>query len=86
MQKVFQVRRCESFLILLKFKDKIKMLLNKLISDKKEMSESINTETINDTESEYASVEDLLNMHRTASKVTTLASTIPNIINLVLHA
>ena len=51
------------------------------ISDKKEMSESIYTESINDTETEYASVEDLLNMHMTASKVTTLISMIPNIIN-----
>ena len=47
------------------------------------MSENINTENIDDTETEYASVEDLLNMYKTASKVKTLVSTIiiPNIIN-----
>ena len=53
----------------------------KIISDVKEMSESINTESINDTATEYALVEDPLNIHRTASKERTFVSEIPNIIN-----
>ena len=36
---------------------------------------------MNDTETEYASVEDLLNMHRTVSNKTTLISEIPNVNN-----
>lgn len=36
---------------------------------------------MNDTETEYASVEDLLNMHRTISNKTTLISEIPNVNN-----
>ena len=40
------------------------------------------TENNNDrSETEFASVDDLLNMHRTASNGTTLVSQIPNIIN-----
>ena len=40
------------------------------------------TENINDrSETEFASVEDLLNMHRIASNKITLVSEIPNIIN-----
>ena len=40
------------------------------------------TKNINDrSETEFASVEDPLNMHKTASNETTLASEIPNIIN-----
>ena len=39
------------------------------------------SESINDTETEYASVGDPLNMHRTASNETTLVAEIPNIIN-----
>ena len=41
------------------------------------------TENMNDTrtETKFASVEDTLNMHRTASNETTLVSEIPNIIN-----
>ena len=44
--------------------------------DGKQMSESIN-----ETDTEYASVEDVVNMHRTASHETTFVSEIPNIIN-----
>ena len=40
-----------------------------------------NSENRNDTKTECASVEDPLNMHRTASNETTLVSEIPNIIN-----
>ena len=36
---------------------------------------------MNDTETEYASVEDLLNMHKTVSNKTTLISEIPNVNN-----
>ena len=52
----------------------------KIISDGKEMNESINAESINDTGTEYASAEDPLDMHKTAS-FETLVSEIPNIIN-----
>ena len=38
-------------------------------------------ENVNETETEYASVEDPLNIHRTASNETTLVSDIPNIVN-----
>ena len=38
------------------------------------------SEKINDTEREYASVEDSLNMHRIPSNEATLISEIPNII------
>ena len=37
-------------------------------------------ESINDTETEYASVEDLLSMHRTALNKKTLISGISNIV------
>ena len=48
------------------------------ISDGKEMNKNNNE---NANEAEYASVEDPLNMHRTATNETTLISDIPNIIN-----
>ena len=48
------------------------------------MRESINTESTNDTETGYASVEDTLNMLKTAWNETTLASAIPNIINVII--
>ena len=38
------------------------------------------SENRNDTETEYASVEDHLKMHRAASNETTLVSEIPNIL------
>ena len=40
------------------------------------------SENRNDTETDYASVKDPLNMHRTASNETTLFSEIPNITNV----
>ena len=49
----------------------------KKISGRKESTENINGKS----ETEFASVEDTLNMHRTASNETTLVSDIPNIIN-----
>ena len=42
------------------------------------MRENVND---NESETEFASVEDPLNMHRTASSETTLVSEIPNIID-----
>ena len=50
----------------------------KNISDGKEMTENMN---YNRSETEFASVEDPLNLYKTASKETTLVSEIPNIIN-----
>ena len=41
----------------------------------------ISTKSINDTETEYISVENPLIMHNTASNETTLFSETPNIIN-----
>ena len=48
----------------------------KVISDGKKMSENIN-----DTETEYATIEDPLSLHRTSSNATSVISEIPNIIN-----
>ena len=53
-----------------------KNVTEKNISDRKQTSENRN-----DTEIEYASVEDLLSMHRNASNETILISEIPNLIN-----
>ena len=47
------------------------------ISGEKEMTENTNDRS----DTEFASVEDHLNMHRTASNKTTLVFQIPNIIN-----
>ena len=52
-------------------------VLQKNVSDGKEMAENINDRS----KAEFASVEDPLNMHRTASNETTFVSEIPNIIN-----
>ena len=65
--------------MLLKFRNNVRMLLNKNISDRKETSENRN-----DTGIEYAlaeTAEDPLNTDRTASNETALISEIPNIIN-----
>ena len=53
-------------------------IIEKNISDGKEMNKNIN---YNISETEFASVEDLLNMYRTTSNETTLVSEISNIIN-----
>ena len=50
-----------------------KNVTEKVISDRKEVIENRS-----DTETEHASVEDPLNMHRTASNKPTLVSEIPN--------
>ena len=65
------MRKCPDFLAFLKFREKMRVLLKKIISDGKEMSESINTEKIN-TEIDYASVRDPPNMYITVSNETTL--------------
>ena len=46
-------------------------------TDGKEMTENINDRS----ETEFASVEDLLDMHRTSAKEITLISEIANVIN-----
>ena len=69
--------------ILLKFSDivqiqgKSECLTEKIVSDKKEMTENI----YDRSEIEFASVEDPLNVHTTASNETTLVSEIPYTIN-----
>ena len=72
---VCQVRTCSDFLILLKFKDKIRMLMKNFFSDVKEV-----TENRNDTETSYSSVEDPLNTHMTESNEKPLFAEIPDII------
>ena len=64
------------FSYILEVQGQNKNVTEKIISDRKEVSENRN-----DTETEYASVEDPLNMCRTASNETTLVSEIPSIIN-----
>ena len=49
---------------------------DKSVSDRKEMTENINDRN----EAEFASVEDTLNMHRTALNETTLVSQIPKLV------
>ena len=75
LQRVCQVRTCLTFLILSKLKGNLRVLLKKK-TDGKEI-----TENINDRNVTVGSVEDPLNMHRTASNETILISEIPNIIN-----
>ena len=73
------------FPILLKFKEKLRVLLKKNILDGKSMSKNING-TISETE--FASVKDSLNMYRTATMETSLASETPNTIkkkNVTMH-
>ena len=55
---------------------KNKNVTEKIISGRKEVGEKRN-----DTETEHASVEDSLNMYKTASNETTLVSEIPSIID-----
>ena len=59
LQKVSEVRTCLDFLILLRFKEKLRVLQKKNISDGKEMTENIN---YNKSETKFAAVEDPLNM------------------------
>ena len=56
---------------------KSECLTEKIVSDKKEMTENI----YDRSEIEFASVEDPLNVHTTASNETTLVSEIPYTIN-----
>ena len=61
-----------------KTQDENETVTEKIYFRWKEMSENTN-----DTEVEFASVEELLNIHRSESNKTTLVSEIPNIINKV---
>ena len=70
------MRTCLGFPILLKLKKKIESVTEKIIPDGKEMSENMN-----DTEIEYVSVKDPVNIHRSASNDTTLVSEVPNMVN-----
>ena len=77
LKMVSQVRTCLSFLIFLKFKDNLSASLKKLFLMGKKMTENI----IDRSETEPATVDNSLNIHRTALNKTTLVSEIPNIIN-----
>ena len=79
MQRDSQVRACSTFLILLEFKKKLRVLLKKNISDGKEMTENIKN---NRCETEFVSIEDPLNMLRTSSNETTLVSEYRMLISL----
>ena len=61
----------------------VKTCLDESVTAKFILDGQETSENINDTESgtKYASVEDQLNMHKSASNETTLISKIPNIIN-----
>ena len=61
-----------------KLREETENVTEKNISGEKEMTENVN---YNRSETEFASVEDPLNMYRTASNGTTLVSEIPNTIN-----
>ena len=65
-----------SFSDIVEIQGQNKNVTQKIISDRKELSE-----TRNDTEKEYASVKDPLNLQRTSSNETTLVSETPSIIN-----
>ena len=70
------MRTCLSFVILLKFNNNMRVP-EKNIFCGKEMAQNINDRS----ETELSSIEDPLNMHKTASSNTTLVSKIQNIIN-----
>ena len=61
---------------IIEIQGKNESIAGKIISDSTETSESINN-----TGTKYASVEDPQSMHRTASNEVPLISEIPNIIN-----
>ena len=73
LQGVSQVRTCLNSPILLKCKQKLTKVTAESICNAKE--------NINESETEYALVEDLLNIHRTASNEKTLFFNIPNTAN-----
>ena len=77
LQRVSLVMR-NFFPILLKFKEKLRVLLKKNISYGKEMSKDTNGTR---SEIEFTLVEDPINMHRTALNETSLVSEIPNTID-----
>ena len=77
LQRVCQVRILLKFSDIVQIQGKSECLTEKIVSDKKEMTENI----YDGSEIEFASVEDPLNVHTTASNETTLVSEIPYTIN-----
>ena len=77
LQRVCQVRILLKFSDIVQIQGKSECLTEKIVSDKKEMTENI----YDRSEIEFASVEDPLNVHITASNETTLVSEIPYTIN-----
>ena len=77
LQRVCQVRILLKFSDIVQIQGKSECLTEKIVSDKKEMTENI----YDRSEIEFASVEDPLNVHTTASNETTLVSEIPYTIN-----
>ena len=70
LQRVCQVRILLKFSDIVQIQGKSECLTEKIVSDKKEMTENI----YDRSEIEFASVEDPLNVHTTASNETTLVS------------
>ena len=77
LQRVCQVRILLKFSDIVQIQGKSECLTEKIVSDKKEMTENI----YDRSEIEFASVEDPLNVHTTALNETTLVSEIPYTIN-----
>ena len=78
MQRVSRVSVCFKFSDIVEIQRETASVTEKNISDRKEMTENVN---YNRSETEFASVEDPLNMYGTASNETTLVSEIHIIIN-----
>ena len=74
----FKLRHSGFLILILEITEKMRVLQKKLVWNGKEMRENMND---TESETEYASVEDPLKKHKTASNETTLISEIPNIIN-----
>ena len=66
-----------AFSDIVKIQGQSECVSKKNVSNRKESTENINDRS----ETEFALVEDPLNMHRTASNEISLVSDIPNIIN-----
>ena len=75
--KGLSIKNMFKFSDIVEIKGQTDCVTSKNISDGKEITENINDRS----ETEFASVEDPLILHRTASNETTLVSEIPNIIN-----
>ena len=72
------MRTYSSFPMLLKLKEKLRVLLNKVFLMEKKMTENINYSR---REMKFASVDDPLNMYRNASSETAYVFEITNITN-----